>query len=130
MRHGVLWQVITPLWSGLRARGFKEALAAESSVATAQDDAEIRRVLENWDQLLEPRRIFAEFQQRLSEVQPLSQSEQLTRWVHGKTFWKHVVHPYMNNVFGKMPETKSKKTLFEKLLLPDDLGVLIQRLHC
>lgn len=130
VRHGVLWQVITPLWSGLRARGFKEALAAESSVATAQDDAEIRRVLEDWDQLLEPRRIFAEFQQRLSEVQPLSESEQLAQWVHGKTFWKHVVHPYMNNVFGQMPEIKSKKTLFEKLLLPGDLGMLIQRLNC
>lgn len=130
VRHGVLWQVITPLWSGLRARGFKEALAAESSVATAQDDAEIRRVLEDWDQLLEPRRIFAEFQQRLSEAQPLSPSEQLAQCVHGKTFWKHVVHPYMNNVFGQMSEIKSKKTLFEKLLLPGDLGMLIQRLNC
>ena len=129
VRHGVLWQVITPLWSGLRARGFKEALAAESSVATAQDDAEIRRVLGDWDQLLEPRRIFDEFQQRLNEVQPLSQSEQLTRWVHGKTFWKHVVHPYMNNVFGQMPEAQRKEKLLQRLPLPDDLGVLLLRLQ-
>ena len=129
VRHGVLWQVITPLRSGLHARGFMKALATESSVATAQDDGEIRRVLEDWDQLLEPRHIFAEFQQHLREVQQLAQAEQLARWVHGKTFWKQVVHPYMNNVFGQMPEMRHKEKLFQKLLLPSDLESLRQRLQ-
>lgn len=129
MRHGVLWQIITPLWSGLRARGFKEALAAESSITTAQDDDAIRRILAEWDELLEPQRIFADFQQCLDAVQLLSQHEQLNCWIHGKTFWKQVIHPYMTNVFGQMPETQLQEKLFQRLLFPNDLETLRQRLQ-
>lgn len=129
VRHGVLWQIITPLWSGLRARGFKEALAAESSITTAQDDDAIRRILAEWDELLEPQRIFADFQQCLDAVQLLSQHEQLNCWIHGKTFWKQVIHPYMTNVFGQMPETQLQEKLFQRLLFPNDLETLRQRLQ-
>ncbi len=129
VRHGVLWQVITPLWSGLRARGFKEALAAESSVITAQDDGEIRRVLADWDELLEPQRIFADFQQCLSAVQQLPHDEQLSHWVHGKTFWKQVIYPHMNDVFGQVPETQLQEKLFQRLPFPRDLETLRQRLQ-
>ncbi|WP_020505114.1 DUF4435 domain-containing protein [Lamprocystis purpurea] len=45
LRHGALWIVVSPLWTGLRALGFKEALASEDSLQTAQDDVEIRRIL-------------------------------------------------------------------------------------
>jgi hypothetical protein len=129
LRHGVLWKVVTPLWSGLRALGFKDALAAEHSVSTAQDDAEIRRILGDWDQLLDPERIFTEFQQQLSEVQQLSVAEQLALWIHGKTFWKNVVHPHMNRLFGQIPETDMKKDIFSKLILPEDLTPLLERLE-
>lgn len=129
VRHGVLWQVITPLWSGLRARGFKEALAAESSVTTAQDDGEIRRVLADWDQLLEPQRIFADFQQRLNNVQALSVDEQLNYCVHGKTFWKQVVYPHLNSVFGQEPAPRLKEKLLQRLPFPNDLETLRQRLQ-
>jgi hypothetical protein len=129
LRHGVLWKVVTPLWSGLRALGFKDALAAEHSVSTAQDDAKIRRILGEWDQLLDPERIFSEFQQQLSDVQPLSVTEQLALWVHGKTFWKNVVEPHMKRLFGQMPEKDMKKEIFSKLALPDDLQPLLERLE-
>lgn len=129
LRHGVLWKVVTPLWSGLRALGFKDALAAEHSVSTAQDDAEIRRILGEWDQLLDPERIFSEFQQQLSEVQQLSVAEQLALWVHGKTFWKNVVEPHMKRLFGQIPEKDMKKEIFSKLILPDDLQPLLERLE-
>ena len=32
VRHGALWKVAPPLWTGLRALGFKEALAYETSM--------------------------------------------------------------------------------------------------
>ena len=129
VRHGVLWQAITPLWSGLRARGFKEALAAESSVTTAQDDNKIRRVLSDWDELLEPQRIFADFQQCLNAVQQLPHDEQLSHWVHGKTFWKQVVCPHLNNIFGQEPAPRFKEKLLQRLSFPNDLETLHQRLQ-
>jgi hypothetical protein len=54
LRHGALWMVVTPLWTGLRALGFKEALASEDSLETAQDDDAIRRILRDRDALLDP----------------------------------------------------------------------------
>ena len=41
LKHGALFKVVTPLWSGLRALGFKEALASEESVDKAQNDNEV-----------------------------------------------------------------------------------------
>lgn len=75
-RHGALWKVVTPLWSGLRALGFKEALASAESMATAQDDAEIRRILGEWDALLDPERIFTDFRAQLAAADAATPDEQ------------------------------------------------------
>lgn len=127
-RHGALWKVVTPLWSGLRALGFKETLASAGSVATAQNDAEIQRVLRDWGVLLDPERIFADFQARLADTGLLTPNEQFAQWVHGKVFWKNAVNPAMNALLGQMEEEERRKKILRKLPRPADLQAIFERL--
>lgn len=131
VRHGVLWHVVTPLWSGLRARGFKEKLASDNAacVAVAQSDADIQQVLNDWDVYLDPARLFSDFQTKLAHVQQLPPYEQLKHWVHGKTRWREVVNPAMNAMFGQMAESVRKRKIFEHLpAWPSDLQFVLQRM--
>lgn len=128
LRHGVLWRVVAPLWSGLRALGFKEALASETSLLTAQNDAEIQQVLQAWDTLLDPQRIFADFKQQLAAASVATLDVQLAQWVHGKIFWKQAVNPVMNRLLGQMQEDERRKKILRKLALPADLQPIFDRL--
>jgi Protein of unknown function (DUF4435) len=127
LRHGALWKVVTPLWSGLRALGFKETLASENSLATAQSDAEIQRILNDWDALLDPTRIIADFQTQLNIAQAASVDDQLSHWVHGKVFWRNEVNPAMNRLLGQMEEGDRRKKIIRKLPRPDDLQPILDR---
>lgn len=132
VRHGVLWHVVTPLWSGLRARGFKEKLASDNAacVAVAQSDADIQQILADWDAYLNPVRLFSEFQRKLAEVQQLPPYEQLKHWVHGKTRWREVVNPAMNALFGQMAEGERRRKIFEHLpAWPDDLQFVLKSMR-
>lgn len=131
VRHGVLWHVVTPLWSGLRARGFKEKLASDNAdcVVVAQSDADIQQVLKDWDAYLDPARLFAEFQTTLAHVRQLSHDEQLKHWVHGKTRWREVVYPAMNALIGQFAESTHRRKIFENLpVWPNDLQFVLQRM--
>lgn len=134
VRHGVLWHVVTPLWSGLRARGFKEKLASDNAdcVAVAQKDADIQQVLKDWDEYLDPVRLFRDFQSKLAQVQQLPPYEQLKHWVHGKTRWREVVNPAMNALFdptNPMAEKDRRRKIFEHLpAWPADLHFVLQRM--
>ncbi|MBU0550718.1 DUF4435 domain-containing protein [Myxococcota bacterium] len=127
-RHGALWKVVTPLWSGLRALGFKEALASAESLTTAQDDAEIQRILGEWDTLLDPTRIFNDFQAQLTAVNAATRDEQFAQWVHGKVLWKDVVNPAMNRLLGSMEEGARRKEILRRLPRPADLEPVFDRL--
>ncbi|MBK1720307.1 DUF4435 domain-containing protein [Thiocystis violacea] len=127
-RHGALWKVVTPLWSGLRALGFKEALASAKSVTTAQDDSEIRRILGEWDALLDPDRIFVDFQTRLAAAEAAPPDAQFAHWLHGKVFWKNVVNPTLNATLGQMEEGERRKKILRKLPQPADLQPVFDRL--
>lgn len=132
IRHGVLWHIVTPLWSGLRALGFKEKLASDTSecVEAVQDDRVVRQVLQDWDDLLDPERLFNDFQQKLQEVQSLSVEEQLRDWVHGKTYWLKEVNPAMSKLFGQMKEKERRQKLWQHFpACPTDLWPVIERLQ-
>lgn len=128
LRHGALWKVITPLWSSLRALGFKEALASETSLGVAQDDAEIQRILGDWDALLNPTQIFTNFQAALAAAQAATPSEQLTQWIHGKVFWSRAVHPALNQLLVQASEKDYRNNLFRNVPLPADLQPLFDRI--
>jgi len=113
--------VVSPLWTGLRALGFKEALASEDSLETAQDDVEIRRILHEWDELLDPERIFADFAAQLASSRAAPVSEQYAQWVHGKHFWQQVVNPAMTKLFGQMSEAKRRIEILRQIPKPADL---------
>jgi len=128
LRHGVLWRVVTPLWSGLRALGFKEALASEDSLVTAQDDAAIQQILRDWDALLDPHSIFTNFQTQLAAATAVTPDAQFGQWIHGKVFWKCVVNPAMNRLLGQMKEGERRKKILHKLDRPADLQPIFERL--
>ena len=128
LRHGALWKVVTPLWSGLRALGFKEALASEDSLATAQNDVEVQRILGDWDVFLDSARIFSEFQTQVQSATTASISDQYAQWVHGMLFWKAVVNSAMNRLLGQMEAGERRKKIFQKLSLPADLQPILNRL--
>ena len=128
LRHGVLWKVISPLWSGLRARGFKEALASDGSIENAQNDTEIRRFLGEWSALLDPEPLFALFQDRLRQANSQHRTLQLSQWVHGKIFWSFVVNPVLNRTFVQMSDEEWRKQILLRLPKPTDLQPLFDRL--
>lgn len=128
LRHGALWKVVTPLWSGLRALGFKEALASAESPATAQNDTEIQRVLDEWGSLLDPARIFSGFQAQLATATAAAPQDQYALWVHGKVFWENLVNPAMNRILGQMDQGERRKKILRKLPQPGDLQPIFDRL--
>lgn len=126
LRHGVLWSEINPLWSGLRALGFKEKLLG---FEVAQDDDQIRETLEEWHDHLDPDRIFQGFSEKLTRVGDLSMEDKLLRWVHGKYFFLDHVHPILNRFLGQTDSSKRLSEIFSSRALPDDLEPLWARIR-
>lgn len=126
LRHGALWSQINPLWSGLRALGFKEKLLG---VEIAQDDAQIRETLKEWHDHLDPDRIFGAFSEKLDRVVSLPTAEQLHRWVHGKRFFLEQVHPILNRFAGQTDSRNRLTEIFSSRALPDDLEPLWARIR-
>lgn len=129
LRHGVLWKVISPLWSGLRSRGFKEALASVNSIQNAQSDTEIRRILGEWSELLDPDHLFTTFQNQLRQADSRPKEEKIFQWIHGKIFWSFVVNPVMNRLFGQLTDGERRNQILRRLPKPVDLQPLFDRLR-
>ena len=129
IRHGALWTVATPLWTGLRALGFKEALASEKNLETTQDDSDVRRILDEWDQLLDPQRIFSDFQAQLAVARAAPIREQYARWVHGKLVLGEGVNPIMNKLFGQMKMDQRRLAILRQIPKPSDLQSVFDRLQ-
>ncbi|MDA8211734.1 MAG: hypothetical protein M0021_07655 [Clostridia bacterium] len=117
VRHGVLWSVINPMWSGIRSLGFQEELLDWD---TAQDNTAIQVKLRQWHDFLEPKAIFQRFLERLSEISKHNDAEKLKLWVHGKHFWEKQVHLTLNKLLGQMSESERVLALWNTLLVPDD----------
>ncbi|QTA78421.1 DUF4435 [Desulfonema limicola] len=125
LRHGVLRTLIQPLWDGLIARGFQNALL---DFENAQDDGEIKEILKKWHSFLNPDDIFNKFQEKLEQVREASDFEQISLWIDGKTFFASHVHKVLNNLLGQTSEAERKKQIF-KGLLPDDLEFLWEKFN-
>lgn len=121
LRHGVLWSEINPLWSGLRALGFKEKLLG---LEVAQDNDQIQETLHEWHDHLDPDRIFQGFLEKLERVGGLPLEEKLHQWVHGKHFFLDHVHPILNRFLGQTDSSNRLIEIFRSRALPDDLEPL------
>ncbi len=95
VRHGVLWQVVNPLWAGLKAKGFKDALL---DITAAQSDQVIQTKLREWDAYLDSTTLFNDFQVRLASASSpaLSNEQKLATLVHGKSFFRAHVSVTLN----------------------------------
>lgn len=126
LRHGVLWQVVTPLRDGLRAQGF---VAQAQQIATARDDAAIRQLFDGWQAFLNPGRLMAEFRSRLTEAQADSPEDQLRHRIHGKRFFEQVVCPCLNERFGQTATRDYRNNLLRAMTaVPVDLRPLLDAL--
>ena len=105
----------------------KEALASEGSLDTAQDDAEIHRILNDWDTFLDPTRVFNDFQAQFQVAQAAPMAEQLSMWAHGKLLWSNVVSPAMNLLLGQMSEKERRRQILRRLPRPADLQPILAR---
>ena len=121
VRHGALWHAVNPLWAGLRAKGFKEALL---DLQAAQDDTGIQNKLQEWHDHLEPIQIFAEFRRlrATASVQPLA--NQLNDWVHGKRRYHEHVVPALNRLIEQQSAKEWFTDLLRTLNVPADLNPL------
>ncbi|MGL6150790.1 MAG: hypothetical protein ACRC1N_06280 [Aeromonas sobria] len=124
--HGALWQVINPLWEGLRALGFKERLL---DIQQAGDEQAIRQTLNEWHQYLSPEPIWADYQARLAEVMAWPVSQQFQCGVHGKQFFPSVVHESLTRLLGEQAKANDRQNrLLQSAQPPADLRHLWQKM--
>jgi len=123
--HGVLWSVINPLWDGLRAKGFKEALLAPE---VALNEETIKKTLQQWHDYLEPQALWNMYQQKLQEVKHLSVEEQMKHCIHGKHFYTTVVHPVLDQLLGQKSSKMRKQAIIRTRQVPEDWNGLWDRM--
>ncbi|MGU5526915.1 hypothetical protein ACV1CZ_21635 [Aeromonas caviae] len=125
-QHGALWQVINPLWEGLRALGFKERLL---DIQHAGNEPVIRQTLNDWHQFLEPDAIWAGYQARMIEVAGWAVGRQLQSGVHGKQFFPSVVNTALTQLLGEQAKASERQNrLLQNAQPPVDLLPLWQKM--
>ncbi len=122
IRHGVLWHIVEPLFSGLREEGFHNELL-ENVEKTVTDD-EIRKTLTRWHDVLSPDGILNRFNKTLKEVTALSNEEKLKRWIVGKGFFNNVVYPYFCETFGQRSIKEYRKIIWENRPISNDFDFM------
>lgn len=121
VRHGALWHTVNPLWAGIRALGFKEALL--EFAAAQQGDALIEAKLNQWHTYLDPHTIMASFQTNLATATAAPLFDKLTQWIHGKYFFRETIATVLPGLLG-VPAQSADKTLADlqkRMTLPADL---------
>lgn len=121
VKHGVLWSVVNPLWEGLRSLGFKEALLRAD---IAGDETEIKKILGEWHEFLNPDQIWSRYQTKLQEVEAKPSDDQLKFYVHGKQFYEQVVNTVLNRLLGQKSAQDRQFSIIRTLPAIDDLNVI------
>jgi len=124
-RHAALWHVINPLWSGLRALGFKDSLLQTQKIP---NDAELERTLKSWSEFVDHKRILDEVHVALGNMKVQSTDDFLHHSVYAKDFYPQVVHTALDRLLGQKSAVKRRLDLFRTLPIPADLGPLWQRM--
>lgn len=120
-RHAGLWHVINPLWSGLRALGFKEGLLKTHDIP---DDLALKSTLQAWSALIDADRIFDEVQTAVATMTAQPAADFLHRSLYAKAFYPQVVHPALDGLLGAKPPAVRRAALFKTRRLPADLEPL------
>ena len=124
-RHAALWKAINPLWTGLRALGFKDTLL---KTETIPDDAAVRATLQQWSDFIDEPRIFEEFQSALMEINSLPMIDFLQHRLYAKDSYPRVVHPLLDGLLGQKSAWVRRQALYQTLPLPEDLNFVWARM--
>jgi hypothetical protein len=118
-----LWQALPEKKRQKIAGGFE---ALESEIL---ENKGIKNILQEWHSYLDPDAILKEFDEKLQNVQQLSQQEQFAKWLHGKQFFYEKIHPVLNKYLGQNDAKNRLKEIFRTRELPEDLKPLWARIH-
>lgn len=121
IRHAAIWHAVNPLWRRLMALGFNNALLDPQDIP---DDAALQARLSQWHGVMDSSTVMTNFQRSFEAIQSEPPSQQLLRWIHGKVFYTHVVHPELDRLLGQRSEQVRRTDLFKHIPLPSDLEPL------
>ena len=124
-QHAARWHAINPLWSALRALGFKESLLRTSPFP---DQAEVVETLQKWGDLLDQARLLEEINLAQVTFSQLPQDTFLHGCLYAKAFFPQVVVPVLGRLFGQQDERAWRRHLFQQRAMPLDLLPLWQRM--
>ncbi|MDP2828192.1 MAG: hypothetical protein Q8O37_06260 [Sulfuricellaceae bacterium] len=124
-RHAALWHVINPLWSGLRALGFKEGLLQTQKIP---NDAELERTLKSWSEFVDHKRILDEVHVAIGNMNAQTATDFLHLSLYAKDFYPQVVHPALDRLLGRKSEAERRIALFRTLPIPADIDPLWKRM--
>lgn len=124
-RHAALWHVINPLWSGLRALGFKDDLLQAQHIP---DDNKLETTLKSWSDFVNAGRILGEVQATIVRMNSQPIKEFLHHSLYAKDFYPQVVHQVLNRLLGQKSEAERRTALFSTLPVPADLAPLWKRM--
>lgn len=113
-KHGLLWQVVNPLWRGIRARGFVNTLL-DVEYTAIEDDAFLVEKLKEWHDFLNPNMIIAKYRERLLQLQNADDPYRYRQIIHGKRFFERVVYPTLVTYFGQQKMPVLQNNLFKGL---------------
>ncbi len=117
--HGAMWRVLRQLYHATR-------LPAALESAPVTDEAEIRRILEEWHTRLSPDQVLSQYRQKLDTARRLSSDTQLTSSIHGKKFYNAIVVQTLDLLFsGKGADDWLQKFRDAPIRPPDDLKELL-----
>lgn len=123
--HAAVWSIIYPLWDKLRAAGFNDAF---HHITAAQNEAEIEKLLHQWNQQLDPGELMQHIRRRKAEIAHLTPAEQLVKCVHGKMYFEQVIDPLLTQHLGQRSREQRQKDLFKTLPVPADLAFIWNRM--
>lgn len=123
LSHGALWRVVQPLYDGLMDRGFNGALL---DFEREFERPEIYRYMDEWHRYLAPGPLMEDYERRLKEGRALSKEQALRTWIHGKSFWRHVVLPALENPERRVSPERMLRLILRAMALPDDLMATLQ----
>lgn len=121
LRHAALWHVINPLWTKLRALGFKDGVLKTSNVP---NDTELSAKLVEWHDAINAQIILSQINQKITELGQISDFEFNTAWLYSKDFYPNVVHVTLDNLLGQMNLKDRRTAIARHLPVPQDLDSL------
>lgn len=123
LAHGALWRVIQPLYDGLMARGFNGVLL---DFEREFDREAIYMHIDEWHRYLSPGPLMADYERMLKEGRALSEEQALRTWIHGKSFWRFVVLPALENPDRRISPERMLRLILKSMALPKDLMGALQ----